>query len=166
MSNRGIMGRKTSMTVSGLEDIERLMKVLPRSNARKIKRGALRAGGRPIVKQIREEIDAVPDHRLGKSGKDRFKRSIGVVTSKDRTFEGKVYAGPRYAGVKHTAPDFHLFEFGTDDRKTKDGRDRGRIEATPMVRPGWEKKRVEAVEVTRRELVERTIKEAEKLRRR
>lgn len=159
------MAEFASMKVSGLKEIEQMMKKLPKRNQKKIKRQALRQGGDVIREEQRKNIDQIPNENLGASGKERFKKSVGIVTSKSRLFESKVYVGPRYANVKHTAPDAHLIEFGTEDRYTKDGAYRGRIEATPFVRPAWEAKKRQAVEDTRRALVERTINEAKKLRR-
>ncbi len=151
------------MRVEGLSDIEQLLKKLPKANQRKIKRGALRAGSRVVVKAQRENIDRIPNERLGQSGKRRFKKSVGVVTSKSRRHEASVYVGPRYSGVKHIAPDAHLFEFGTEDRFTEAGARRGRIKATPFVRPAWDAEKAEAVDQIRRELLERTLDEAVKL---
>lgn len=143
-----------------------MMKKLPHRNQKKIKRQALRAGSRIIVKEQRKYIDQIPGDRLNESGKDRVKRAVGVVTSKSNMYEGKVFVGPRYGGVKHVAPDAHWYEFGTDDRTTDSGEFRGRMQPTPFVRPSWDSKKREAVEETRRELVERTINEAVKLRKR
>lgn len=152
------------MKVDGLDDIEKLMKKLPRSNQKRIKDRALRAGSRDLVLAMREHIDRIPPSRLSESGKRRISKSVGVVRSKTRLFEGKVFVGPRYAGVKHTAPDAHLFEFGTDMRTTESGASRGRIIPTPFVRPAWEAEKVQAVENIRQELVTMTIEEAVKLR--
>lgn len=159
------MASAVQMKVEGLKEIERMLRKLPQRNQKKIKRGALRAGADVVRKEIRQAIDQIPNDRLRPSGKERFKKSVGIVTSKSTWWEGKVFVGPRYSGVKHIAPEAHLFEFGTDQRRTKSGESRGAIQPTPFVQPGWERSRRKAVEDTRRELVERTIQEAIKLRR-
>lgn len=154
---------KTAFTVEGLDKIERMMKRLPERNSRKIKRGALRAGSREVVKAIREEIDRIPGDALRSSGKTRYKKSIGTETQKSKRSEAGVFVGARYKGVKHIFPESHLFEFGTAQRTTSTGADRGYIRPQPAIRNGWDFSKTDAVETTRREMVERTIEEVEKL---
>ena len=158
-----LMSTKTEFKVEGLDKIERMMKRLPDRNQKKIRRGALRAGARVVVLAIREEIGMIPDSQLSTSGKDRYKRSIGVETQKSKRYEGGVFVGARYKGVKHIFPEAHLFEHGTKQRVTTSGASRGRIRPNPANRRGWEKARKQAVDDTRRELVDRTIDEADKL---
>lgn len=153
-----------TMQVSGLDEIEKLLKKLPKSNQKRIKDRALRAGSRDLVKEMRLMISKIPPSRIGESGKKRISKSIGVVRSKTSMFEGKVFVGPRYSGVKNVAPDAHLFEFGTDERFTDEGEARGRIIPTPFIRPAWEAKKKQAVDNIRQELVDKTIEEAVKLR--
>lgn len=157
------MANGTYFKVEGLAEIERMMKRLPYRNERKIKRGALRAGSREIVKSIREEIDQIPGDALGRSGKTRYKKSIGTETQKNKRSEAGVFVGARYTGAKNIFPESHLFEFGTAERTTSAGASRGRIRPQPAIRTGWDRSKRSAVDVTRIELVERTTDEARKL---
>lgn len=146
-----------------MDKISRFMKRLPYRNQRKIKRGALRAGSREVVTALREEIDRIPETSLSRSGKQRYKKSIGTVTKRSRRSEAGVFIGPRYRGVKNVFPEAHLFEYGTSQRTTRAGHERGRIKPQPALRKGWDKSRNAAVERTTTELVDRTIDEAQKL---
>ena len=134
-----------SIDISLDMDVKALLKQIDKlqhKDAKEMKRDALRAAGNVVRDAMREEVNRLP---MSSSGKTRFKRAIKPVFGKRFKYYDKVAVGAVYKGQKSIAPDAHLFELGTTERFTKKGLSRGRIKATPFMRPGWERSKGEAL---------------------
>jgi hypothetical protein len=92
---------------------------------RRLSRAALGAGLTESAKLIR---------RAAPKG-SRIKASVGTRFKKNRrTGQHEAKAGLNVANKSGTAPHAHFFVLGTQRRKTRDGRNRGKVEANRFVR--------------------------------
>lgn len=130
----------------------KLQRMQDSSQAKKIRNNALKEGARTVRDAVRDEIDRIPDDDLRESGKTRFKKSFTIQQRAKRKDFGEVAVGPAFSGKKYTAPDFHLFEYGTAERITASGASRGRIRPIGMFRKGWKKSRDKAMAEVAQEL--------------
>lgn len=133
--------------------LERKLKAMhDSSRAKKIRMDSLKEGAKIVRADVKDEIDRIPDDELRQSGKKRFKKSLSIQQRSNRRNFGEIVVGPAFSGKKYVAPDFHLFEYGTNERVTDDGASRGRIDPIGMFRKGWEKSRDKALATVAQEL--------------
>lgn len=133
--------------------LERKLKAMhDSSRAKKIRVDSLKEGAKVVRGDVKDEIDRIPDEDLRQSGKKRFKKSLSIQQRSKRRDFGEVAVGPAFSGKKYVAPDFHLFEYGTNERITDEGESRGRIEPIGMFRKGWKKSRDKAMARVAQEL--------------
>ena len=100
---------------------------------------ALSEAGKAITDQevkkiVRDEAKAIINTAQSMAPSQDIKESIGFIERNENKFTKTVLIGPRYYGG-HRGQLSHTFEYGTRQRFTKDGQDRGFIEARPFMRP-------------------------------
>lgn len=116
------------MKVQGVDNLEKALQKLPRKIRMRYLRKALRAGGRPIVREARL--------RVPKRTRNLY-RSIGTVVKKERG-ELRAYVGTRRGGKRYDGWYGHLVEFGHGGPKA--------ARPHPFLRPAFEAKGKEAVD--------------------
>lgn len=67
-----------------------------------------------------------------------IRESIGFITKNNAKYPGTTLIGPRYSNG-YNGQLAHIFEFGTRERFTKDGENRGYITAHPFIRPAFDR---------------------------
>jgi HK97 gp10 family phage protein len=87
-----------------------------------------------VKKIVRDEAQAIINTAQSKAPSQDIRESIGFIERNENKFTKTVLIGPRYYGG-HRGQLSHTFEYGTRQRFTKDGQDRGFIEARPFMRP-------------------------------
>jgi HK97 gp10 family phage protein len=132
-----------NVAIEGIDEILKLLEELPKRVERKVTKKALRRAGNVVRDGMRAEVDTIP--YLSASGKKRLKLATKPVFPKGSRGKKEVAVGAVYKGQKNIAPDAHWYELGTDERFTKSGASRGRIEMSPFMRPGYEKTKEKAL---------------------
>ena len=91
------------------------------------------------VKNIHREVSMpmINDMKAGAPTSD-IRESIGFITKKDDKYPKVTLIGPRYSNG-YNGQLAHIFEFGTRERFTKDGENRGYITAHPFIRPAFDR---------------------------
>lgn len=141
-------------SISGLQDVRKVLNALPGKVQTKVVKNALRAGARVIRNEIRTS-SRVPV----------LARTVTVKTTskkeRARTPDlGDVHVAFRAPGNRLAA----LFEFGTGPRVQKTtGRYTGRIPATPTVRPAFYRTRDQVIGVSGKSLGKGVEREATRL---
>jgi hypothetical protein len=123
-----------SLKLTGHEDIDKVLKSLPSQLNDKFLREAHERAAKPLVERAHF---MAPVYRTG-----NLAESIGVVKSKSEVVSGLaselglINVGPRRKG-KYKGYAGHLVEYGTKDRVTKKGAERGRMPKKPFMEPAW-----------------------------
>ena len=110
---------------------------------------ALTEAGKAITDQevkkiVRDEAMAMIITAQSKAPSQDIRESIGFIEKNENKFTKTVLIGPRYYGG-HRGQLAHTFEYGTQQRFTKDGQDRGFIEARPFMRPALDQHKTNIV---------------------
>lgn len=150
-----------NVAIEGIDEILKLLEELPKKVERKVTKRALRQAGNVVRDGMRAEVDSIG--YLSSNGKKRLKLATKPVFPKGSRGRKEVAIGAVYKGQKNIAPDAHWYELGTDERFTKSGASRGRIEMSPFMRPGYEKTKMQALEEMREIYLEEIEAEANKL---
>jgi HK97 gp10 family phage protein len=117
------------MRVTGVEQIDRVLKGLPLQLSDKVLQNAFADAAKPLVQTAQS---LAPKLTGGLSD------SIGVVKEKsiiNRSI-GEIQVGPRRKG-KYKGFHAPWFEFGTSIRKTSSGANRGSIKPEPFMEPAF-----------------------------
>jgi hypothetical protein len=121
--------------VTGVKEIDRVLKLMPKQLTHKVLQTAHAAAGKHTVNAAKLLAPEGPTGRLIDS--------IGVVKSPIGRANslGEIYIGPRRGRYKGFAA--HLVEYGTVNRRLKGwgkyrrGTKRGRMPARPFMDPAW-----------------------------
>lgn len=128
--------------VTGMQDILKKLKTLPERVQKNVLTGGIRAGAAAIAKEAKAKVP---------KSSGELKKSIGVVKrkSRDKTIVSFTVA-PRLKKDHGFLAHFH--EFGTST-----------MAATPFMRPAYESRGAEAIDVTKQYMTKRIDKEVAKL---
>jgi HK97 gp10 family phage protein len=120
-----------SITITGVKEIDRVLRNLPKELSHQIVGAANMAAAKPLV--IKEKLLA-PEGPTG-----NLVDSIGAVKTpmKKANSVGEVVVGPRRNGG-HKGFAGHLVEYGTKRRQTKKGANRGIMPKDPFAEPAFE----------------------------
>ena len=129
------------VTISGVDDVVKKLHKLPVAIADRVLISAIRAAAKPLAQEAKQRVPV---------DTGRLKKSIGVVKrrSKDKNIVMFTVA-PRKKKGGWTA---HFIEFGTS-----------KMAAKPFMRPAFESKGDEALEMAKKKLRQRVDKEIAKL---
>lgn len=110
---------------------------------------ALKEAGKAITDQqvkkiVRDEALPMINTAKSKAPSHDIMESIGFIERNENKFTKTVLIGPRYYGG-YRGQLSHTFEYGTQQRFTKDGKDRGFIEARPFMRPALDQHKTNIV---------------------
>ncbi len=119
-----------NVTLTGVKEIDRCLRKLPLELSHSILGSAHAAAAKPLVEK--EKLLA-PEGPTG-----NLVDSIGVVKTplKKANEVGEVVVGPRRKG-QHKGFAGHLVEFGTKQRQTKKGANRGKMKPEPFAEPAF-----------------------------
>jgi HK97 gp10 family phage protein len=117
--------------VTGVAEIDKVLKELPKQMNHSILGAAHAAAAKPLVEKAKLLAPEGPTGNLVDS--------IGVVktTFKKANSVGEVKVGPRRRGG-HKGFAGHLVEYGTRKRQTKKGANRGTMKAKPFMKPAFQ----------------------------
>lgn len=117
------------LRLTGHQDIDKVLKGLPLQVNHKVLQAAHTSAAKVLV--TAEKLSA-PEGPTG-----NLVDSIGVVKTpiKRANAVGEINVGPRRGRYKGHAA--HLVEYGTKQRRTKRGWNRGRMPAKPFAQPSW-----------------------------
>lgn len=128
------------MELSGFREIEAALAELPKATAKNV-----------VKRAATDALQPMADDAKGKAPRDEGDLAEGIsVTSqivssqasdsrKPGKQEVRMFMGPNYRpGTPGYAPHAHLVEFGTEERVTKGGVNRGRMPAQPFIRPAYD----------------------------
>lgn len=129
------------LRLTGHEDIDKVLRGLPKQLTHRVLQAAHRAAAKPLVEA--EKLTA-PEGPTG-----RLVDSIGIVNipSRGSASLGEIHVGPRRDGRYKGGRVAHLVEYGTKPRYTKGkgryraGTYRGRMKPRPFARPAWDRTR-------------------------
>lgn len=144
-----------SIKLEGFEELEKALREVPQALKYNIVMETLVKAGRLIVAEKgsapisnRKKFNLQRRHftrRKGvhnittKKGAGELRRSFGIVKSK-RSKTPLLWAGPRYGLVNADAWYLHFPEFGTKQRKTDRGINRGSVPAQGYMQKIWNRK--------------------------
>lgn len=116
---------------TGVQEIDKVLKGLPRQLNHKILQSAHVQAAKPLVEKAKLLAPEGPNGHLVDS--------IGTVKAPARraTNLGETNTGPRRSG-KYKGHHGHLVEYGTNPRVNKSGANRGRMKPDPFMEPAWE----------------------------
>ena len=137
-----------AISISGLKDLERTLRLLPDTMERKVIMTGLSAGGRVFRNEMRKRAPR-------RSGD--LRKSIAVRREARRLL---VRVGFRKGG-RHA----HLLEYGTQERFTRKGVSRGSMPAQPFIEPAIKAAEARAVQAMAKAMLRRTETEVRKLAR-
>jgi HK97 gp10 family phage protein len=122
---------KATAQLKGDKEFLQLLKELPSAANEQIVGGAYMRSAKPLVQK--EKLLA-PEGPTG-----NLVDSIGAFRTpkRRRTQIGEVTVGPR-RGRRYKGNAGHLVEFGTKQRRTRKGANRGKMTKHPFVKPAWE----------------------------
>lgn len=165
-----------SVNVEGLTQLDAALGELPKATARSVLKRTLVKAGEPIAQRARElapddPTTATPDLHTSISVSARIKNKVGASEyaavlrgggSKEEARAAlrtarRAAAGEGSFAMMHVGPDAKHFygslqEFGTSHHK-----------AQPFMRPAWDEKQDEALEIIKRELGGEIMKAAKRL---
>lgn len=131
------MAGKTEFTVSGAEEIQKLLLQLPLEYQKKALYNAFKAGAQVVADDARARAPDVLADKIV-VGKPRRAHRL----NKDSVVVIAVRKGPSRLA--------HIFEFGTAERRHSDGHRTGRIRPTPFFRPALDSMSEAAIAVVAR----------------
>ncbi len=123
--------------IEGLDELDKAIRKLPQNIQKRVLKGALRAGGRVIVKDAKQRVPV-------DSG--TLKKSIVVVTGRSK--EGALM----FVTTKSSAFYSHLIEFGTSKMRPQ-----------PFLRPAFDNTQEEVIQAIGDKLADGIVKETAKL---
>ncbi len=152
------MGRltKAGMELIGMDELDRVLRDLPKKVSKNVQRKAVRAGTSVLLKATRRNVRAI-----GKVTGTLLKSLTKKVKTYSRTSTVAGIVGPR----ARAAPHAHLVEYGTDPRYHKSGKSVGRMPILAPFRRAFYSTAPEVKRVMRKKLAEGIKQEALKLRR-
>ena len=138
-------------TLTGDRRVNRTLSKLADKIATKVSRKAVNQGMTVISKAVKKEA---PDKKTKKSIGKRYKkrRKPGVIEAKVGINVGKKLA--------KQIPHAHLTALGTSQRKTKAGKNRGRIAGSDFVSRGYAASKADAANKIKQEVIAGIAKEA------
>jgi len=132
------MPAKTKTRVEGIQDVKKRLKDVKRNSYRKSTIvSAAKKSGDPMVREMKKNLASVPV--------DRSRALVKLIGKKriSRKYDGDNFPGA-FIGLKDknkfTQPasggalNIYWIEFGTDQRKTKSGRETGKMQAHAPLR--------------------------------
>lgn len=138
------MSDGVTVTLTGLKELDRAVKKLPKGMQRRVLNNALRAGGRVIQKKAKALVPV-------KTG--TLKRSIVVRTGKAKQGAATVFVTTTSGkGEKNDAWYSHIVEFGGK-----------RVRKQPFLRPAFDETHKEQLDAMGEALAQGIIKETAKL---
>lgn len=148
--------------IEGLEELDRMLRQLPKTIARSTLRKALEKAAIPIRDEAKREAETISTY--SDFAESILIRSRLKANQRRRRRPGKdvveIYVGS-------TAPHAHLIEFGTQERyRKKSGGGTGVMPANPFLTRAWEAKRKEALDRLTETLGQELEKAAARLRKR
>lgn len=154
--------------LKGVKELVNMLTQLPTVAMQKgvVKRALLKAG-QPVADEGQMNATSRKRSFLGgrKSGFGRLARSIKVSAklkgSQNKGKQNRKSALTIYVGS--TSPLAHLIEFGTTERKTKEGASRGFISPQPFMRPAWDRKKDACLKILAKEMEAELLKAARRL---
>ena len=135
------MARFGSARITGLEEIDKLLKQLPETVARNITRRALVRAAKVVEKEMRARAP------VGKTG--NLKASIGQVGVRGLPGGGQARQVGALKGGRFKGYHAHLVEFGTSTAAPH-----------PFIRPAWDETRTAALKILVAELGKGVEKQA------
>ena len=149
------------LTQSGVNQVNAIFKALGEKLGRREVKKVFRMGAKPIVVSAKAKVPVSgkkswqTEHKHWSKGKEtklvrthkpgELKRSIGTIMSKDGF---SIYIGPRMGTSRANDGWYgHFVEFGTSSTGWGKG-----IPAKPFMRPAWDEKKNEAIDIIAREL--------------
>jgi len=173
----------TTVPIKGLDDLGRALKEFPEVIGKKyLRRGTyqaartiaddavIRAAGAPLYAQAMEQISkniAVFARRNPDPSTAHYAVGVRrVKLSKRLKRVLRVLRNTGQAGQLENDTFFwHWYEFGTTERRTTKGENRGKIIAQPYLRPAFEAKKNEAIEAFKKSLAQDVEAAAREVRR-
>ena len=161
------MSASRTLTMTGIPEVDRTLKKLGTSDARKAARTGVNAGMSVLAKFIRAEVKAEPDasrnlrKQISKTIGKRFRknRRTGESTAKVGPGVGKQTpaTGSRRPGRKGLSKqNVHWFVLGTKDRRVRTtGNPAGRLQSIHFVRRGVKKASSEVGKTMRQKTLDR-----------
>lgn len=157
--------------VKGLDELLASLKQLPQNIQKNVVRGAIRAGAASLVKEAKANVPVDTGN---------LKKSIGIVAVKSKKpqyIQFKVTTRKGY-GLKNDGWYAHMVEFGTLGKrdeplssethrslKAKEMAEKGfGSPAQPFMRPAYENKGEEAIDVAKEYMSKRIDKEIQKVK--
>lgn len=118
------------ISVTGVAEIDKVLKALPKEMNHKILGAAHAGAAKPLVERAKLLAPEGPTGNLVDS--------IGVVKSNIKRANklGEVVVGPRKRG-RYKGYAGHLVEYGTRKRRTRKGANRGSMKPKPFMRPAF-----------------------------
>lgn len=158
---------KISVKVTGLKEIEEVLKKLPRSLTEKVVKSAHIQAAKPLIEKAKSNAPKDDGDLIA---------SIGItsrIKGKEKLVKaplGSIGVGPRRGkGKNQKGRHAHLVEYGTVTRKQKNGKVTGVMPAQPFMKPAWESTKDQIRENIREELgkslvrtMKRTIRKGKK----
>jgi HK97 gp10 family phage protein len=117
------------IVIEGMQDLQRLFKLLPNRVDTKVTRAVARRGGREVVKAARKTTPVGPGNKKWKPG--NLKRSIQVILPKNRKDYGVLVGAKARQNEAKNSQGFHahFVGLGTAKRRTQKGANRGKMPA-------------------------------------
>lgn len=162
----------TTVTIKGLDEVGRALAEFPEVIAKKYLRKATFSAAQTIAAAAAANANAAPRYQAAMQQIAKnvavFRRTtespgiahyaVGVRRVKLSAKVKKTLRILRRAGqsvrIENDTFFWHWYEFGTAPRQTKKGAFRGRITATPFLRPAFEAQKNAAIEVFAKSLAE------------
>jgi HK97 gp10 family phage protein len=151
--------------VEGLKELDAALAELPKTTGKNVMRSAARKALEPVISAARP---LVPEDsgNLKKSLKitTRLSKRQAAIMRREYKTEGKaaisMFAGPS------ALPHAHLIEFGTKPRyQKKTGKFVGQVKAQPFLRPAWDSKKDDVLNIFKKEMWTKIEKAAQRLAR-
>lgn len=121
--------------VLGIEEMDYILKNLPRRLNRKLMISTFRKAAKPLIKAAKGKV------KVNSDDSGTLRKSIGGRPDRYNKSEPVLIVGPRVARTKHKAWYAHFIEFGTQ-----------RKEARPFMRPAYDTTHNEVTELIAKEL--------------
>lgn len=145
------MANNYNFEITGLKEVESVLKRLPAQISQKVRVKALKSGANIIAREIRSRAPGGINKIVRVRKTNKRQKGIGF---------GEVIIGFEWPKSKLV----HLFEFGTAPRRQKTtGRFTGQMPAKPFIRPAIDATGEQAIKKMGQVMVKETIKAAERL---
>lgn len=171
------MSLSVNVKFDGVKELIATLKEVGGKGAKNGAKAAMRAGQKPILQQLRQEVKTQAGKVTGilqkSPGQSVDSTKEGIVTGKVGINVGTKRGGYRITGgagktrrvnARQTAPHAHLIAMGTKVRQTKTGANRGKVTRHPMVPAAVSKSRSASLHAMEAKLQERIQIEVAKAR--